>query len=78
MSVATDFPGATPANARATAENAEFYAQNYEIVVNRSIAARGVREILGQKPQVCRVLRSERSCRDFWQGSACSSGACGK
>lgn len=54
MALETEFPGVTQHNARATADNAEFYAENYDIVVNRSIAARGTKEILGHKPQVCR------------------------
>ena len=54
MTIEADFPGVTLADAAAIARNIEFFQDGYDIVVNRTIAALGYREILGQTPQVCR------------------------
>ena len=54
MTIETDFPGVVLTDAAAIAENIEFFQNSYDIVVNRIIAARGKKVILGQKPSVCR------------------------
>jgi hypothetical protein len=50
----TDFPSLTYENARATAANADFYSSGYDFVVNRVVAARGPKVVLGDRPAVCR------------------------
>lgn len=54
MSIDTDFPGLTTSTIAAIGENAAFFLENYDVIENRVIAARGQKEVLGQKPQVCR------------------------
>lgn len=54
MDIETEFPSLTRAAAISTAEDIAFYQDNYQIVVNRIVAARGPNEFLGSKPQVCR------------------------
>jgi hypothetical protein len=54
VTIETDFPGLAFVGAAATAEDADFFLDGCEIVVNRAIAARGAKEIFGRKPQVRR------------------------
>jgi hypothetical protein len=54
MSIEIDFPGLTSTAAASTADDANFYLEGYDVVVNRVIAVRGPNEILGQEPPVCR------------------------
>jgi len=54
MTIETDFPGIRLADANAVARNIEFFQSGYDIIVNRTIAARGHKEILGSPPAICR------------------------
>jgi hypothetical protein len=55
MNIETDFPSLTRQGASATAEDIAFHLDGYEMVVNRTVAARGPNEFLGEKPpSVCR------------------------
>ena len=54
MNIETAFPSLTREGAVATAEDIAFYLDGYEIVLNRTVAARGPNELLGRKPSVCR------------------------
>jgi hypothetical protein len=60
MTIETDFPGILLADAAAIAQNIDFFQDGYEFVVNRTIAARGHKEVLGKKPEVCRFCTRMR------------------
>jgi ribosomal protein L30 len=54
MPIETDFPGMALEDAATIAQSIQFFQTDYEIVVNRIIAARGRKVVLGSKPRVCR------------------------
>jgi hypothetical protein len=54
MDIQIEYPSLTRDSAIATAADIAFYHDGYDIVVNKRISARGTKEFLGQKPQVCR------------------------
>lgn len=54
MAVEIDFPGIVWEDAAAIAQDIQFLQNGYEIIVNRAIAARGQKVVLGSKPPGCR------------------------
>jgi hypothetical protein len=64
-SIETEFPGIRAIDASAIATSIQFYQDCYDIVVNRVIAARGRKVILGSKPEICRFCGETRPAVAF-------------
>ena len=72
MTIETDFPGVALEDAAAIAKSIQFFQDGYEIVVNRMIAARGRKMVLGSKPRVCRFCGHTEPTVSFRKKPMCT------
>ncbi|MGY4501149.1 hypothetical protein ACVWYH_005080 [Bradyrhizobium sp. GM24.11] len=62
--IETEIPGILANDVSAIASNIQFYLDGYDIIVNRTIAARGQKVVLESEPEVCRFCSQTKPACD--------------